>query len=86
VFTRVLGVTAKQYVIRPAPARRPPARPGNPADPEIALEVGFGDLSNFVRRASSAEPRAELAWPPVAATTASPACAPTARRPTTPRS
>jgi AraC-like DNA-binding protein len=61
VFTRVLGVTPKQYVIR-SRLRRAARLLAEDALPitEVALEVGFGDLSNFVRtfhRAAGVSPR-----------------------------
>jgi AraC family transcriptional regulator len=61
VFTGVLGVTPKQYVIRARLGRA--ARllaEGDQPITEIALDVGFGDLSNFVRtfhRAAGVSPR-----------------------------
>lgn len=61
LFTRVLGVTPKQYVIRSRLRRaaRLLAEDSLPIT-EIAFEVGFGDLSNFVRtfhRAAGVSPR-----------------------------
>jgi AraC-like DNA-binding protein len=61
LFTRVLGVTPKQYVIRTR-LRRAARLLAEDALPitEIAFEVGFGDLSNFVRtfhRAAGVSPR-----------------------------
>lgn len=61
VFARVLGVTPKQYVIR-SRLRRAARLLAEDTQPitEIALEVGFGDLSNFVRtfhRAAGVSPR-----------------------------
>lgn len=61
VFHRVLGVTPKQYVIR-ARLRRAARLLAEDALPitDVALEVGFGDLSNFVRtfhRAAGVSPR-----------------------------
>lgn len=61
VFHRVLGVTPKQYVIRSRLRRaaRLLAEDTRPIT-EIALDVGFGDLSNFVRtfhRAAGVSPR-----------------------------
>jgi len=62
LFARVTGVTPHQYLVR---ARlRHAARllaQGSGAIGEIAYEVGFGDLSNFVRtfrRAAGVSPRA----------------------------
>ena len=61
VFTGVLGVTPKQYVIRARLGRA--ARllaEGDQPITAIALDVGFGDLSNFVRtfhRAAGVSPR-----------------------------
>jgi len=61
VFTRVLGVTPKQYVIRARLGRA--ARllaEGDQPITDVALDVGFGDLSNFVRtfhRAAGVSPR-----------------------------
>jgi len=62
LFTRVLGVTPKQYVIR-ARLRRAARLLADDTQPitEIAFAVGFGDLSNFVRtfhRAAGLSPRA----------------------------
>jgi AraC-like DNA-binding protein len=62
LFTRVLGVTPHQYLVRCRLRRAA----GLLADEglsitDVALEVGFGDLSNFVRtfhRAAGASPRA----------------------------
>jgi AraC-like DNA-binding protein len=50
VFTRVLGVTPHQYLVsaRLRRAARLLADPSRPVT-EVAYEVGFGDLSNFVR-------------------------------------
>jgi len=61
LFTRVLGVTPKQYVIR-ARLRRAARLLAEDALPitDIAYSVGFGDLSNFVRtfhRAAGVSPR-----------------------------
>lgn len=62
LFTRVLGVTPHQYLVRCRLRRA--ARLLADEDrsiTDIALEVGFGDLSNFVRtfrRAAGASPRA----------------------------
>jgi len=50
VFTRVLGVTPHQYLVA-ARLRRAALLLADPARPvtDVAYEVGFGDLSNFVR-------------------------------------
>jgi len=61
VFHRVLGVTPKQYVIR-SRLRRAARLLAEDARPitDVALDVGFGDLSNFVRtfhRAAGLSPR-----------------------------
>jgi AraC family transcriptional regulator len=61
VFSRALGVTPHQYLIR-ARLRRAARLLADPAlsITEIALDVGFGDLSNFVRtfgRAAGVSPR-----------------------------
>jgi AraC-like DNA-binding protein len=61
LFTGVLGVSPKQYVIRSRLRRaaRMLAEGGRPIT-EIAFEVGFGDVSNFVRtfhRAAGVSPR-----------------------------
>ena len=61
LFTRVLGVTPKQYVIR-ARLRRAARLLAEDTRPitDIAYQVGFGDLSNFVRtfhRAAGVSPR-----------------------------
>jgi AraC family transcriptional regulator len=61
VFHRVLGVTPKQYVIR-SRLRRAARMLAEDARSitDVALEVGFGDLSNFVRtfhRAAGVSPR-----------------------------
>lgn len=50
LFTRALGVTPKQYVIRARlrHAARLLAEDARPIT-DIAFDVGFGDLSNFVR-------------------------------------
>ncbi|WP_437735191.1 helix-turn-helix transcriptional regulator [Sorangium sp. So ce1335] len=61
LFARVLGVTPHQYLVR-ARLRRA-ARllaDGSRSITDIALDVGFGDLSNFVRtfhRAAGVSPR-----------------------------
>ena len=61
LFTRVLGVTPAQYLIRSRLGRaaRLLAEQAQPIT-DIAAEVGFGDLSNFVRtfhRAAGISPR-----------------------------
>lgn len=61
LFTAVLGVTPKQYLIR-ARLRRAARLLAEAALPitDIAFDVGFGDLSNFVRtfhRAAGVSPR-----------------------------
>lgn len=62
VFTRVLGVTPHQYLVRSR--LRHAARMLAETDravTEVALDVGFNDLSNFVRtfhRAAGTSPRA----------------------------
>jgi AraC family transcriptional regulator len=61
LFTRVLGVSPKQYVIR-ARLRRAARLLAEETVPitDIAYRVGFGDLSNFVRtfhRAAGVSPR-----------------------------
>ena len=62
LFTRVTGVTPHQYLVRSR--LRHAARllaQGSQAIGEIAYEVGFGDLSNFIRtfrRAAGISPRA----------------------------
>ncbi|HTW83869.1 MAG TPA: AraC family transcriptional regulator [Candidatus Sulfotelmatobacter sp.] len=61
-FARVLGVTPHQYLVR-ARLRRAAALLADPARPitAVAYDVGFGDLSNFVRtfrRAAGLSPRA----------------------------
>jgi AraC-like DNA-binding protein len=50
VFARALGVTPHQYLVR-ARLRRAASLlcDGDRAVTDVALEVGFGDLSNFVR-------------------------------------
>jgi AraC-like DNA-binding protein len=61
LFTRVLGVTPHQYLVRSRLRRA--ARllaDGDRAITDIAYDVGFGDLSNFVRtfhRAARVSPR-----------------------------
>ncbi len=62
VFARVLGVTPHQYLVRTRlrEAARLLADPARPVT-AIALDAGFGDLSNFVRtfrRAAGVSPRA----------------------------
>jgi AraC family transcriptional regulator len=61
LFARVLGVTPHQYLIRSRLRRaaRLLAEDSRPIT-EVALDVGFGDLSNFVRtfhRAAAVSPR-----------------------------
>ena len=61
VFSRVLGVTPHQYLVRTRlrHAARLLAEDDRPVT-EVALEVGFADLSNFVRsfhRAAGLSPR-----------------------------
>ena len=61
LFKRVVGVTPHQYLIR-SRLRRAARLLADDARPvtEIAFEVGFGDLSNFVRtfhRAAGVSPR-----------------------------
>ncbi|WP_382324900.1 helix-turn-helix domain-containing protein [Hydrogenophaga sp. UC242_53] len=61
VFSRVLGVTPHQYLVRSRlrHAARLLAEDDRPVT-EVALEVGFADLSNFVRsfhRAAGLSPR-----------------------------
>jgi AraC family transcriptional regulator len=61
IFARVLGVTPHQYLIR-SRLRRAARLLACDARPitEVAFEVGFGDLSNFVRtchRAAARSPR-----------------------------
>jgi AraC-like DNA-binding protein len=62
LFSKVVGVTPHQYLVR-ARLRRAATELAETARPvsDIAYEVGFGDLSNFVRtfrRAAGASPRA----------------------------
>jgi AraC-like DNA-binding protein len=62
LFTRVLGVTPHQYLVRSRlrHAARALADEGRSVT-DVALDVGFGDLSNFVRtfhRAAGVSPRA----------------------------
>ena len=61
LFSRVLGVTPHQYLVRSRlrHAARLLADDSRPIT-EVAFEVGFGDLSNFVRtfrRAAGVSPR-----------------------------
>jgi AraC family transcriptional regulator len=61
LFAKVLGVTPHQYLVR-SRLRRAARLLAEDTGPitEIALEVGFGDLSNFVRtfhRAAAVSPR-----------------------------
>jgi len=61
LFARVLGVTPHQYLVR-SRLRRAAALLADDARPitDVAFEVGFGDLSNFVRtfrRAAGVTPR-----------------------------
>jgi AraC family transcriptional regulator len=61
LFARVLGVTPHQYLIR-SRLRRAARLLANDPRPitQVALDVGFGDLSNFVRtfhRAAAMSPR-----------------------------
>jgi AraC family transcriptional regulator len=61
VFSSVLGVTPHQFLVRSRlrHAARLLARDGRPIT-DVALDVGFGDLSNFVRsfrRAAGVSPR-----------------------------
>jgi AraC-like DNA-binding protein len=60
-FSRVLGVTPHQYLVR-CRLRHAARRLGSGAESvtDVALDVGFRDLSNFVRtfrRAAGASPR-----------------------------
>lgn len=62
LFSRVLGVTPHQYLVR-ARLRRAARLLADEEQPvtEVALEAGFADLSNFVRsfrRAAGVSPRA----------------------------
>jgi AraC-like DNA-binding protein len=62
LFSRVLGVTPHQYLVRSRlrHAARLLADDGRPIT-DVAFDVGFGDLSNFVRtfpRAAGVSPRA----------------------------
>jgi len=61
LFARILGVTPHQYLVR-SRLRRAARLLADDARPitDIALDVGFGDLSNFVRtfhRAAGVSPR-----------------------------
>ena len=61
LFTDVLGVTPHQYLVR-SRLRHAARRLADDDSPitEIAYDVGFGDLSNFVRtfhRAAGASPQ-----------------------------
>jgi AraC family transcriptional regulator len=61
LFARVLGVTPHQYLVR-SRLRRAARLLADDARPitEVAYDVGFGDLSNFVRtfrRAAAMSPR-----------------------------
>jgi AraC-like DNA-binding protein len=62
VFARVLGVTPHQYLLRTRLRRAARMLAGNERSiTDIALDVGFADLSNFVRtfgRAAGVSPRA----------------------------
>lgn len=63
IFASALGVTPHQYLVRARLRRaaRLLAEDGGPSISEVALEVGFADLSNFVRtfrRAAGVSPRA----------------------------
>jgi AraC-like DNA-binding protein len=44
----VLGATPHQYVLRARLRNAAPARRSRPAITDVALDVGFADLSNFV--------------------------------------
>ena len=48
-FGRVLGVTPHQYLVRTRLRRAALLAGGGLPVTEVALEVGFADLSNFVR-------------------------------------
>lgn len=66
LFAAVLGVTPHQYLVR-ARLRRAARLLAEEARPvtEVALDVGFGDLSNFVRtfrRAAGVSPRRFRRW------------------------
>lgn len=62
LFSSVLGVTPHQYLIRSRLKRAARLLPDNARSiTDVAFEVGFGDLSNFVRtfhRAAGVSPRA----------------------------
>lgn len=62
LFSRVLGVTPHQYLVRARLAHAARLLADDALNiTDIALEVGFGDLSNFVRsfhRAAGVSPRA----------------------------
>lgn len=61
LFAKVLGVTPHQYLIRSRLRRAAQLLADDPRPiTEVALDVGFGDLSNFVRtfhRAAAVSPR-----------------------------
>jgi AraC-like DNA-binding protein len=61
LFSRVLGVTPHQYLLRSRLRRAARLLAGGaPSVTRVALDVGFGDLSNFVRtfrRAAGVSPR-----------------------------
>jgi len=61
IFTKVLGVSPHQYLIRSRLRRAARQLAESPQSiTDIAIEVGFGDLSNFVRtfhRAAGISPR-----------------------------
>jgi AraC-like DNA-binding protein len=61
LFARVLGVTPHQYLVRSRLRRAARLLADDPRPiTEVALDVGFGDLSNFVRtfhRAATVSPR-----------------------------
>jgi AraC-like DNA-binding protein len=61
LFARVLGVTPHQYLVRSRLRRAARLLAGDTRSiTEVALDVGFGDLSNFVRtfhRAAAMSPR-----------------------------
>jgi AraC-like DNA-binding protein len=61
LFAKVLGVTPHQYLIRSRLRRAARLLADDPRSiTEVALDVGFGDLSNFVRtfhRAAAVSPR-----------------------------
>jgi AraC family transcriptional regulator len=62
LFSRVLGVTPHQYLVRARLSHAAQLLAGDARTiTDIALDVGFGDLSNFVRsfhRAAGVSPRA----------------------------